>query len=146
VQASHHSRIAVRRTLQLARLALLLALLSAGCSQMNYQDRARTPLKPMQSVVGKKSGAFDVPPKVLEGTRPDYPEPEGERREKGFVSLICTIDARGRLTSFEVESATSASFEYEAIRAIAKWKFAPAMKDGHPVEGKLRVPLRFNAL
>jgi TonB family protein len=144
VQARTHCRTAARRTLRCARFTLIFTLLSAGCSNWDYQDRARSPLKPMHSVVGKKSENFDVPPKVLEGLRPDYPEPEGEHREKGFVSLICTIDARGRLTAVGIESATSGSFAYEAIRAVTKWKFAPAIKDGHPVEGKLRVPLHFN--
>ncbi|MBA2433706.1 MAG: TonB family protein [Chthoniobacterales bacterium] len=138
--------VALGRRSRLPQVTVLLSLLLADCSEMNYQDRARTPLKPMQSVVSKKSDAFDVPPQVLEGTRPDYPEPEGERRERGFVSLICTIDAHGRLIDFEIETATSPSFAYEAARAIAKWKFAPAKKDGHPVAGKLRVPMHFNAI
>ena len=118
----------------------------AACAHMNYEDRARTPLKPMISVVRAQSNTFDSPPRVLEGNRPEYPEPEGDRRQKGFVSLICTIDAHGRLTDLEIETATGPTFAYEAARAVAKWKFAPAMKNGHPVAGKLRVPMHFNAL
>jgi protein TonB len=125
---------------------LLFGLFLADCTNMNFQDRARTPLKPMVTVVPKETEAFDSPPKVLEGNRPDYPEPEGERRERGFVSIICTIDAEGQLTEFEIERATSPSFAVEAARAIAKWKFAPAKKNGHPVPGKLRVPMHFNAI
>jgi protein TonB len=124
----------------------LLALSLAGCAHLSFQDRARTPLKPMVSVVRKETDAFDTPPRVLEGNRPEYPEPEGERRQKGFVSIICTINAQGQLTEFEIESATDPAFAYEAARAIAKWKFAPAKKNGHPVAGKLRVPMHFNAL
>jgi TonB family protein len=117
-----------------------------GCTHVNYQQRARTPLGPMTSVVHKSSQDFDVPPCVLEGYRPEYPEPEGERRERGFVSILASIDEHGKPTDFEIESATSAAFAYEAMKAIAKWKFAPAMKNGHPVKGKLRVPMHFNAL
>lgn len=145
MQALRNLRFATGRKTHHALAALLLVLFLAGCSG-NYQDRARTPLKPMTTVVRKESETFDVPPKVLEGLRPDYPEPEGSNRQKGFVSLICTINAQGQLTEFEIESATNAAFAYEAIRAVARWKFAPAMKDGHPVTGKLRVPLHFNAI
>jgi TonB family protein len=113
---------------------------------MDYADRARTPLRPMISVVHQKSNAFDTPPRVLEGQRPEYPEPEGEHREKGFVSVICTIDVDGTPTEFDIESMTSPAFAYEAIKAIAKWKWAPAMKDGKPVKQKVRVPMHFNAL
>jgi TonB family protein len=127
-------------------MALSMALLLAGCAHVNYQDRARTPLKPMVSVVREKSGSFDTPPRVLEGFRPEYPEPEGERRERGFVSIICTINEEGRAVDFDIESMTSPSFAIEAIRAIAKWKWAPAMKNGHPVKQKVRVPMHFNAV
>ncbi len=78
-------------------------LLGAGCARMNYQDRARTPLKPMTSVVHVKSDAFDTPPKVLEGMRPEYPGLEAERRERGFVSLICTIGLDGKAKDFAIE-------------------------------------------
>ena len=64
-------------------VAWLLPLALAACHNIDYQDRARTPLKPMKSVVHVKSDAFDVPPKVLEGTRPEYPALEADRREKG---------------------------------------------------------------
>lgn len=138
--------VANKISLRTGAWLLTLPLAFGSCRQINYQDRARTPLKPMQSVVHQKSDAFDVPPKVLEGLRPEYPELEANRREKGFVSIICTIDTRGRLVDFEIETATGPAFAYEAARAIAKWKFAPAMRDGHPVPGKLRVPMHFNAL
>ena len=121
-------------------------LLLTDCARMNYQDRARTPLKPMVSVVRQKSGSFDTPPRVLEGFRPEYPEPEGERRERGFVSVICTINEEGRAIDFEIESMTSPSFAFAAMQAIAKWKWAPAMKAGHPVKQKVRVPMHFNAV
>ena len=134
------------RLLRATKNLSFLALLCAGCAQINFQDRARTPLKPMVSVVHAKSKTFDVPPKVLEGDRPEYPEPEGSRRERGFVSIICTIGLDGRASDFEVESMTSPAFAYEAMRAIAKWTWAPAMKNGHPVVQKVRVPMHFNAI
>jgi len=127
-------------------LLLVPMLVTAACTQVNYADRARTPLRPMVSVVNKKSNAFDTPPRVIEGSRPEYPEPEGEHREKGFVSIICTIEVDGKATDFEVESMTNPAFVWEAVKAISKWKWAPAMKNGHPVKQKVRVPMHFNAI
>ncbi len=98
----------------------------------------------MVSVVRSKSDDYDQPPRVLEGMRPEYPALEAERRQKGFVSIICTIRPDGRVDEFVIEKMTSPAFAYEAIKAIQKWRFAPAMKDGHPVEGKVRVPMHFN--
>ena len=134
------------RATGIRQYALLLALLlCAGCKHINYQDRARTPLKPMISVVHAKNDAFDVPPKVLEGYRPAYPQEEASRREKGFVSIICTVGVDGQATDFAVESMTNPAFAYEAARAIAKWRWAPATKNGHPIAQKVRVPMHFNA-
>ena len=100
----------------------------------------------MKSVVYVKSDAFDVPPKVLEGNRPAYPALEADRRQKGFVSVICTIGVDGRARDFAIEMMTSPAFAYEAVRAIEKWRWSPALKNGRPVEQKMRVPMHFNAI
>lgn len=137
---------AIRRKSTFPKLAALLVLVMASCKNVNYQDRARTPLKPMVSVVHSKSGDFDVPPRVLEGNRPEYPEAEADRREKGYVVIICTIGVDGHARDYEIELMTNPAFAYEAVRAIDKWKWAPALKNGHPVAQKVRVPMHFNVL
>ncbi|MBA3650194.1 MAG: energy transducer TonB [Chthoniobacterales bacterium] len=146
VQVERNLFAASRERWTLPTVALLLAALVAGCSHMNYQDRARTPLKPMKSVVHVKSSAFDTPPRVLEGERPEYPALEADRREKGFVSVICTINVEGKAEDFAIETMTNPAFAYAAMVAIAKWRWAPAMKNGHPVAQKVRVPMHFNAI
>ena len=102
---------------------LLLAFLIPACAHFSYEDRARTPLKPMVSVVHVKSDAFDTPPKVLEGSRPAYPEAEAMHREKGFVSVICVIGVDGKAVDFGIETMTNPAFAYEAVRAIQKWRW-----------------------
>lgn len=134
------------RSTTLALLALLLVALVAGCSHMNYQDRARTPLKPMKSVIHVKSDAFDTPPRVIAGERPEYPALEADRREKGFVSVICTIGVDGKAEDFAIETMTNPAFAYAAMVAISKWRWAPATKNGHPIAQKVRVPMHFNAI
>jgi TonB family protein len=125
---------------------VFLAFSLSACTHFDYADRARTPLKPMVSVVRVKSDAFDTPPRVLEGNRPKYPTEEATHRETGFVSVICLISVDGKAIDFEIEKMTSPAFAYETIRAIQKWRWAPATKNGHPVEAKVRVPMHFNDL
>ena len=62
------------------------------------------------------------------------------------MSVICTIGVDGKASEFEIESMTNPAFAWEAVKAISKWKWAPAMKDGHPVKQKVRVPMHFNAI
>ncbi len=100
---------------------------------------------PEMRIAHKKSVDFDVPPKLLKGLRPDYPVDEAMRREAGFVVIICTIGVDGKARDFEIETMTSVPFAYEAVRAIERWRWAPAIKDGHPVPQKVRVPMTFRA-
>jgi TonB family protein len=123
----------------------LLILLPVGCAHINYQQRAHTPLLEMRTTTQSKSADFDVPPKVLSGMRPGYPLAEAEKREKGFVVIICTIGIDGQARDFAVETMTNPAFAYEAVQAIAKWRWAPAVKNGRPVPQKVRVPMHFNA-
>jgi TonB family protein len=125
-------------------LLFLLAVALAGCTHIDYAQRARSPLQQMR-VAYKKSADFDVPPKVLKGMRPDYPQAEGLNREPGFVIIICTIGVDGQAGDFEVETMTNPAFAYEAVRAIEKWRWAPALKNGKPVPQKVRVPMTFRA-
>ena len=78
--------------------------------------------------------------------RPHYPDLEADRREKGYVVIICTVGVDGKASDFAVELMTNPSFAYEAVRAIQQWRWAPALKDGHPVAQKVRVPMHFNTL
>ncbi len=135
-----------RRKSTFPKAAGLFTLMLTGCTNINYQERAMTPLKPMKTVVHVKSNAFDVPPKVLEGARPDYPDLEADRREKGYVVIICTVGVDGKASDFAVELMTNPAFAYEAVRAIQKWRWAPALKDGHPVAQQVRVPMHFNTM
>ncbi|HEY1583409.1 MAG TPA: energy transducer TonB [Chthoniobacterales bacterium] len=146
IRSKRRESIAAGHLLSGSAPVVCALLLCVGCTQISYQDRARTPLKPMKSVVHVKSKAFDIPPRVLEGERPAYPEPEGSHREKGFVSVICTVGLDGKASDFEIENMTDPAFAYEAMLAIQKWRWAPAMKDGHPVVQKVRVPMHFNAI
>lgn len=140
------SPTAIWRNVAFFSLAVFQVLVVASCKNVNYQDRARTPLKPMVSVVHSKTGDYDVPPKVLEGNRPEYPDAEADRREKGYVVVICTIGVDGHARDYEIELMTNPAFAYEAVRAIDKWKWAPALKNGRPVAQKVRVPMHFNVL
>ena len=65
---------------------------------------------------------------------------------KAMSVIICTIGVDGKASDFGVELMTNPAFAYEAVRAIQKWRWAPALKDGHPVAQKVRVPMHFNVL
>lgn len=85
---------------------------------------------------------------VDSGTRmqnpPKYPADAVEQRIEGRVVLIVDVDAQGHAQSVAVESAhPEGVFEAVTLEAAKNWTFTPAMKDGKPVAGRVRVPVDF---
>ena len=75
---------------------------------------------------------------------PAYPANARSRGWEGRVVLDLTIDECGRVTSVEVvETSGRPALDDAARDAAPNWTFAPALRDGSPVAGTLRVPVRF---
>jgi TonB family protein len=89
-------------------------------------------------------GATCGPSVVGDLPAPGYPGKARARGWEGRVVLLLSIDAHGRVTSAEVaESSGRAALDDAARDAAPDWTFAPALRDGVPVAGTLRVPVRF---
>ena len=77
---------------------------------------------------------------------PLYPADAAKQGIDGKVVLLLQLDAQGNVSGVEVESSQPAGvFDQAAIDAARKWTLEPAMKDGKPVAGKVRVPVTFEA-
>lgn len=84
---------------------------------------------------------------VIDMTRPPAYPPEAARRGiGGQVLLLATVAADGSLRDLQVERAEPAGvFETVSLEAARAWRFRPAMRDGRPVEGRVRIPIGFEA-
>lgn len=77
---------------------------------------------------------------------PRYPKDAVEQGIDGNVVLLVDVDARGRATNVEVESAQPAGvFEQAAIDAARQWTYAPKIENGKAVPGRVRVPIQFES-
>lgn len=77
---------------------------------------------------------------------PRYPGEALASRISGEVVLLIDIDATGTPTNVVVEQSEPAGvFDQASVDAALKWRFAPAVEDGQPVAGRLRVPVEFKA-
>jgi TonB family protein len=75
---------------------------------------------------------------------PSYPAKARAHGWEGRVVLVLTIDERGRVTAVEIaESSGRTALDDAAREAAGEWTLAPALRDGEPVAGTLRVPVRF---
>lgn len=78
---------------------------------------------------------------------PRYPAEAIKKGEQGDVVLRVTIDADGHVTGVAVDPAlttAAAVLQTAAIQAAANWKFAPGIKNGHPVGGVVQIPVNFS--
>jgi protein TonB len=88
---------------------------------------------------------LDQRPRVLYQRMPSYPPELRRSGQKGTVSVLFTVDARGRVLNAKAERASHPAFERAALEAVKQWRFEPGTRNGEKVSFKLRIPITFNA-
>jgi len=106
------------------RFAVLLALtiVFSGCASKT--------VPPTKNEIN--SASKGVPIATLS---PRYPAYAAANGIQGHVCFLFTVKIDGSVSDLRVyESVPEDVFDYEATRAILKWRFKPAMKDGVVVD------------
>ena len=66
---------------------------------------------------------------------PDYPPQAKDRGIEGWITFRFTVSATGQVKDIEiVDSDPPHVWDKTTMRAVANWKYQPALKDGKPVE------------
>ncbi|MFP4071479.1 MAG: energy transducer TonB [Desulfovibrionales bacterium] len=114
-------------------------------------DRA-TPLQPV--AIGPDDSPEDAEilttrwgsahgPRFVETVMPRYPARAKRLGREAVVLLELTLDKQGELVGVEVLDGAGYGFDEEAVLAVKKSRFAPAMLDGKPVASRASLPIRF---
>lgn len=111
---------------------------------------AAPPVPPAPAKDAKDSQETPVsPPRFdagyLNNPAPVYPNMSRRLREVGVVQLRVRVSTDGQ--PLEIQLANSSGYarlDDAARSAVQKWKFAPAMRNGNPVEAWVIVPLEFS--
>lgn len=75
---------------------------------------------------------------------PKYPPAARRRGAEGRVVLAVQVGADGRARTIELrQSSGHADLDAAALKAVRRWRFAPASRGGVSVEGLAIVPIRF---
>jgi TonB family protein len=91
---------------------------------------------------GKAPAQADVAANLL--APPKYPADAAANRITGKVVLIVDVAADGSVTDARVEKSEPAGvFDQASLDAVKNWKFKPAVENGKPVAGRVRVPVNF---
>jgi protein TonB len=76
---------------------------------------------------------------------PEYPRDAFRRRQEGYVVMEFTINTQGGTEDISiVEAQPRGAFDMEARRAVARWTFEPALRDGRSVPQRIRHTLEFS--
>lgn len=74
-------------------------------------------------------------PEPIERVDPKYPPSAARQGQEGWVVVNFVVDTEGRVKSpTVVESSGVRSMEREVLRAVKKWRYAPATIDGEAIE------------
>ncbi len=78
-------------------------------------------------------------------TPPKYPEDAVKQKLSGTVVLDVNVAANGRVSGMAIHrSSGHPSLDAAAQAAVSKWTFNPAIENGKPIAGKVRVPIEFS--
>lgn len=89
----------------------------------------------------------DQPPRILRSIEPLYPFAAKRKNIEGSVTLRFVVTKEGEVQEpHVVESEPPDVFDSSALKAIARFKFKPAIKDGRAVDCIVIAPLKFNLI
>lgn len=94
---------------------------------------------------GASASVENRPLKPLEITAPNYPRRAVKKKLDGEVTVAFTVNEAGRTEDIEVVDADPPNvFNREAIRAVRKWTFKPAISNGSPQRERVRQTIQFD--
>src|SRR5215472_14373689 len=88
---------------------------------------------PMAAVLCAAAGAQQTAPKLIQQHEAVYSEEARRARLQGVVGLDVVVGEDGRAQSIHVRQSLGLGLDENALAAVARWRFEPAMRDGRPV-------------
>ncbi|MFZ0913622.1 MAG: TonB family protein [Candidatus Korobacteraceae bacterium] len=82
-------------------------------------------------------------PRAIYDPDPEYSEEARKAKFQGTVLLWVVVGADGRPRDIHVQRSLGMGLDEKAIEAVQQWKFAPSMKDGHPVPVQVNIEVNF---
>ena len=87
----------------------------------------------------------DTAARALSTPAPRYPREAQRRGVAGTVLLRVHVRADGDAGDIDlVQGSGSRDLDRAAVDAVRRWRFAPATRNGQPVESAVQVPIAFN--
>ena len=91
-----------------------------------------------------KVGGGISAPQAISSPDPDYTEEARKAKKQGTCVLWLIVDAAGRPRDIKVVRGLGLGLDAQALAAVQKWRFQPALKDGKPVDVEISVEVEFH--
>ena len=86
----------------------------------------------------------DRKPRGTKTAKPDYPFRARRMSIEGYVTVRFLVDRNGETRELTIlEAKPEGVFEPEVLKALPKWRFEPAQKDGRAVETWVKTTIEF---
>jgi protein TonB len=83
------------------------------------------------------------PPVPVRMVAPVPPEGFSHNGSAGLVTVHFLVDDKGNVQEPTILKSSHPDLEEPAIKAIKKWRFKPARRDGLPVAVQVSIPIKF---
>jgi TonB family protein len=84
-----------------------------------------------------------IPPRVISREDPQYPLEARDQRIMGMVVLEVLIRGDGTPDIQRVVRSIGHGLDASAIDALSRWRFAPALLDGTPIDRTVKIEINF---
>lgn len=75
---------------------------------------------------------------------PEYPAAMRQDNITGVVVVKIDINEQGKVSEATVVKSSQAKLDHLALKAVRKWVFKPATKDGAIIASSLTIPIQLN--
>jgi TonB family protein len=82
-------------------------------------------------------------PRPIFDPDPEYSEEARKSKYQGTVLLWTVVGPDGLTRDIRIVRSLGMGLDEKAIAAVRTWRFAPAMKDGHPVAVQVSIEVNF---
>jgi protein TonB len=80
----------------------------------------------------------------LKTVAPEYPTSLRQKGVAGLVVVKVTVDEKGKPADVAVAKSTNDQLDVYATRAVQRWTFKPAKKDGIATTSTVTIPIQFS--
>jgi periplasmic protein TonB len=95
---------------------------------------------------GIGAGGSLVPPLVLYKVEPEFSDEARKAKYQGTVLLTIEVGEDGKPHGLRVLRGLGLGLDEKAIEAVSRWKFKPALRNGHPVRAAATIEVNFRLL